>query len=80
MYCKHVNVCMNVGANVGLCVYIERERQRERATERERDIYIYIYICIYGTPAKIYVFCLFSALSPNDHLLMTILPFTIVSP
>ena len=33
---------------------------------------------MYGTPPKIYVFCLLSALSPHDHPLMTILPLTTV--
>ena len=42
-------------------------------------IYMYVYIYIYGTPPKIYVFYLISAISTHEHLLMTILPLPIVS-
>ena len=63
MYCKHVNVCMNVGANVGLCVYIERERdrERERERERERDIYIYIYVYIWYPRKDLCILSVFSS-------------------
>ena len=66
----YLSIYLSVYLSIHPCIYLSINLS---------DLYRYVHI--YGTPPppKICAFNLFSALSTYDHLLMSILPFTIVS-